>query len=211
MSLTKKQKFIFYHLTRNSIYNQKPIGSKFLAKKLKKFSPSTLRFYFQRLVEKGYLENNLSGREPTEKGWHYYLQAYKLNPEIDVSFLVGEQEIDEMISKLAELTKNVGFYRRAYESKYFLKGLKNLLVYFTNKEIVEDLLKIIEKIETCIDNVEDGVHFLIGNELKESETKKISLIIFKTKDVEFGFLGPRINYYHTFSKISEIFSNGKRK
>ena len=206
MPLTELQKFIFYNFVRNHIQERKPLGSKLLAKKLKKLSPPTLRFHFQKLVKKGYLRNaeDFSGREPTEKGWHYYLEAYNLQPELKVSF---KNSFEEILENVAFLTGNIVFYRQIGSSKFVFKGFKKALGFFYDKNVLFDVGEIIENLEKIVEKFESDV-VLIGKEIKESKTGCLSLIIKKTKNFEICFLGHKINFYHTLLSIFEN-TNGR--
>lgn len=205
MSLNKIERFIFYNFVRNHIRQKKPIGSKFLAKKIKNFSAPTLRFYFQRLVKEGYLQNakDFLGREPTEKGWRYYFENYKLTPEIKINF---KNSLEEFLGQTAFVTENICFFRAKNSSKFIFKGLKKVLISFDDKKFLYDIGVIIENLEKIINKFDDTI--LIGKEIKESTSGCISLFIKKTKDFEIGFLGHKINFYHTICFILQQL-NGK--
>jgi len=194
MSLTKTESFLLYNLIRTCIDRKKPVGSKLLAKKIKnRLSPPSLRIHLRKLVKNGYIENiALTGRLPTDKGWYYYLKNYYLNPEIKIpdNFNIGTLELLELIS---ELTKNVVFF---FENKFIIKGLKNALLA-QERELAEDWLNLSESLEKLIINLDKEINVLIGAKIKESKTKKLSLIAYRDQKRIFGFLGPKINYYHT--------------
>ncbi len=207
MSLNRNQKYIFYKFVRSHIAQKRPIGSKFLAKKIKKFSPSTLRFYFRKLVDDGYLKNtdNFVGREPTEKGWHYYLDNYHLVPEIKIDF---KDSVEEFLEKVSLMTKNVVFFKDKNSSKFVLKGLKTILIQFNkNAGPLDDLGNIIENLEKIVNKIDKDYEVLIGREIKESQTGNLSLFIKRTKNFEIGFLGHKINFYHTLCLICKNFKN----
>jgi transcriptional regulator of heat shock response len=198
MLLTQKQRFLFYKLIRSCIEKRGPIGSKFLAKKIKnKLSPPSLRIYLRRISEGGYLENvGDFGRLPTDKGWYYYLENYDLKPEIEVSNIFD-------LDLISELTKNIVFL---FDDELKVRGLKNILEIH-EKDIIEDMLCLVEKLEKIIENLDDDVNILIGKKIKESKTKKLSLLAYKNKSKIIGFLGPKINYYHTNFSLLEKFKN----
>ncbi len=195
MSLNETQRHVFYNLVRDHIRTKKPIGSKILAKKLKIFSPPTLRFHFRKLVKKGYLRNskNFTGREPTEKGWHYYLESYELKPEIKITF---KNSLEEFLENVAWLTENIVFFRKRDSDQFIFKGLKKVLSSFNDKDFLFDIGELIENLEKIVATIEND-KILIGREIKESKSGSLSLIIKKTKDFEIGFLGHKINFYHT--------------
>jgi len=198
MSLTIKQKFLFYNLIRSCIEKRGPVGSKFLAKKIKnKLSPSSLRIYLRKIAESRYLENvGDFGRLPTDKGWYYYLENYDLKPEVKVPNILD-------LDLIAELTKNIIFI---FNNGLSIRGLKNVLE-IQEREITEDILCLVEDLEEIIKNLEDNVNIFIGENLKESKTKKLSLLAYKNKNKIIGFLGPKINYYHTNLVLLKKFKN----
>jgi transcriptional regulator of heat shock response len=189
MSLNQKQRFLFYKLIRSCIEKRGPVGSKLLAKKIKnKLSPPSLRIYLRKIAESGYLENvGDLGRLPTDKGWYYYLENYDLKPEIKVK--VPDVFDLDLIS---ELTKNIVFL---FDDELKVRGLKNVLA-IQEKEIIEDMLGLVENLEKIIENLKNDINILIGEKIKESKTKKLSLLAYKNKNKIIGFLGPKINYYH---------------
>jgi transcriptional regulator of heat shock response len=188
MSLNQKQKFLFYKLIRSCIEKGGPVGSKLLAKKIKnKLSPPSLRIYLRKIAENGYLENVSDfGRLPTDKGWYYYLENYDLKPEIKVPNVFD-------LDLISDLTKNIVFL---FDDELKVRGLKNVLA-IQEKEIVEDMLGLVENLEKIIENLKNDINILIGEKIKESKTKKLSLLAYKNKNKIIGFLGPKINYYHT--------------
>jgi transcriptional regulator of heat shock response len=189
MSLNQKQRFLFYKLIRSCIEKRGPVGSKLLAKKIKnKLSPPSLRIYLRKIAENGYLENvgGNFGRLPTDKGWYYYLENYDLRPEIKVPDVFD-------LDLISELTKNIVFL---FDGELRIRGLKNILS-IQEKEIIEDMLGLVENLEKIIENLENDINILIGEKIEESKTKKLSLLAYKNKNKVIGFLGPKINYYHT--------------
>ena len=198
MSLDQKQKFLFYKLIRSCIEKRGPVGSKLLAKKIKnKLSPPSLRIYLRKIAESGYLENvGDFGRLPTDKGWYYYLENYDLKPEIKVPDVFD-------LDLISELTKNIVFL---FDDGLRIRGLKNILE-IQEKEIIEDMLCLVENLGKIIENLKNDINILIGEKIKESKTKKLSLLAYKNKNKIIGFLGPKINYYHTHLSLLKKFKN----
>jgi transcriptional regulator of heat shock response len=198
MSLNQKQRFLFYKLIRSCIEKRGPVGSKLLAKKIKnKLSPPSLRIYLRKIAENGYLENvGDFGRLPTDKGWYYYLENYDLKPEINVPDIFD-------LNLISELTKNIVFL---FDDELMIRGLKNVLE-IQEKEIVEDMLSLVENLEKIIENLENGINILIGEKIKESKTKKLSFLAYKSESKIIGFLGPKINYYHTHLSLLKKLKN----
>jgi transcriptional regulator of heat shock response len=198
MPLNQKQRFLFYKLIRSCIEKRGPVGSKLLAKKIKnKLSPPSLRIYLRKIAENGYLENvGDLGRLPTDKGWYYYLENYDLKPEIKVPDVFD-------LDLISELTKNIVFI---FDNELRFIGLKNILE-IQEKEIIEDILCLVENLEKIIENLKSDINILIGEKIKESKTKKLSLLAYKDKNKIIGFLGPKINYYHTHLYLLEKLKN----
>jgi transcriptional regulator of heat shock response len=198
MSLDQRQRFLLYKLIRSCIEKKGPVGSKLLAKKIKnKLSPSSLRIYLRKIAESGYLENvGDFGRLPTDKGWYYYLENYDLKPEIQVTDVFD-------LDLISELTKNIVFL---FDNELKVRGLKNILA-IQEKTIIEDMLGLVENLEKIIENLEYDINILIGEKIKESKTKNLSLLAYKNKNKIIGFLGPKINYYHTQLSLLKKFKN----
>jgi transcriptional regulator of heat shock response len=183
-------------LIRRILEKQRPIGSKVLAKIIKnKFAAPTLRIYLRKIARAGYLEKKTSflGRIPTEKGLYYYLKNYKLRPELNFPDLEN-LSLENCLNYVTNFTKNIVFYK---EKKLLIKGLKNV-VDFKDKELIKELLTLSEKIEKIIEYIsEEKINVLIGSKLEKFGGKNSSLIAYKSKNFSIGFLGPKINCYHT--------------
>ncbi len=196
MTLTKKERLIFYYLTRGILKKRRPLGSKSLAKIIKnKIPPSTLRIYLRRIAKAGYLkpEKCFSGRIPTEKGWYYYLKNYQLKPEITFPDL-NNLSIEEFLTQISNFTHNIVFYK---EKELLVKGLANIVNFWGDKELIKELLILSENIEKIVDKLDKRINILIGSKLKNFGGYYSSLITYKSENKFFGFLGPQINYYHT--------------
>jgi transcriptional regulator of heat shock response len=210
MPLTAIEKILFYNVSRSCIIKKKPIGSKLLAKKINnQLSAPSVRIYLRKMVRNGYLENEASrGRLPTDKGWYYYLRNYHLEPEIKIPDIQDDDNLENLLDLIAQLTKNIVFF---CENELIIKGLKNALMV-EEKELAEDWLDISENLEKIINNFQKEISILIGSKIQESKTKKLSLIACRKDKKIFGFLGPKINYYHTnLIIIKKILKNERRE
>lgn len=192
------KKFIFYNLARSCIEERKPIGSKFLAKKIKnKLAHSTLRLYLRQMVNAGYLENApyFSGRVPTPKGWHFYIRKFKLKPERKIPEKFSKENLFEEISSL---TRNVVFVKDIFSSRFMVKGLEYIVDDIRDPQIIKDILITVENLESLINQLKsEKVIVRIGDQLSFSQSKKISLIAYRCENLIVGFLGQQINCYHT--------------
>lgn len=193
-----KKRFIFYNLARSCIEARKPIGSKFLAKRINnKLAHSTLRLYLRQMVNDGYLENAscFSGRLPTPKGWHFYIKKFKLKPERKIPERFDRENFLEGISSL---TRNVVFTRDMFSSRFIIKGLKYVVDDIQDRQVTKDILNIVENLEPLINQLDsEKIVIRIGHQISFSQSKKISLIAYRCPDSIIGFLGQQINYYHT--------------
>ncbi|MCS7201080.1 MAG: hypothetical protein NZ822_02960 [Patescibacteria group bacterium] len=199
MILHDKQGFVFYNLARGCIEKGEPIGSKLLAKRIRnRLSAPMLRVYLRRLVSAGYLENtsHFSGRSPTSRGWYVYVRKFKLRPEKKIPDQINP---NNLIDELAQITKNVVFsIDLSYGFKIYFKGLKNIIEVVSKQEIAKDILSMTELVEEMLSDLDDGkIRLLIGERLKFSQTKKVSLIAYRKNYLIIGFLGQQINCYHT--------------
>lgn len=192
------KKFIFYNLARSCIEKRKPVGSKFLAKKINnKLAHSTLRLYLRQMVNAGYLENApyFSGRLPTSKGWYFYIKNFKLRPEKKIPEKFNQENVFE---EIAFLTRNVIFGRDKSSSQFVIKGLEYLVDDIRDSHIIKDILIIVENLELLINQLESNKIIIhIGEQFSFSQSKKISLIAYRCVDLIVGFLGQQINCYHT--------------
>jgi transcriptional regulator of heat shock response len=213
MTLTAKERKIFYHLVRCILKEKRPVGSKALAKVIKnKFSPPTLRIYLRKIAKAGYLEPEycFSGRLPTEKGWHYYIFNYKLKPELKFKPEIKNQDIENFLEEISSLTNNIVFYN---EKNFIIKGFKNIIKFSNNKILIEEILGLAEKIQDIVDSLDEKLNIFIGSRLSQFGGNQSSLIVYKSKEKTIGFLGPKINYYHTnlflLKKLIDFKSNQK--
>ena len=74
--LTDRQKRVLKLIVETFVKTAEPVGSRSLSKLLA-YSPATIRNEMADLEEEGYLEktHSSSGRVPSEKGYHYYVET----------------------------------------------------------------------------------------------------------------------------------------
>jgi transcriptional regulator of heat shock response len=212
MFLGEKQKFVFYNLARSCIDKREPIGSKLLAKKIKnKLSPPMLRIYLRRLVSAGYVENapRFLGRLPTSKGWYVYIKKFKLKPEKKIP---SKFNPDCLLDELASFTRNVVFSNDSVVSRFVVKGLKYIIEDIRENEVAEDILNIVEKLDSLFEEFNDEkIKIFIGDRFYLSQSKKVSLIGYRRGDFIVGFLGHQINCYHTnVTLLKKILATNER-
>jgi len=202
--LRPKERFVFYHFIRYYLKENRPIGSKYLAKKLNfKFSPPLLRLYFRKLTKKGLLINSydFKGRLPSDRGWKYYLFGFNLNPEIKLNY----ENLEESIKKYLYFSRSALIVIEDNE-KSFLKGLNYLAEGLANrKESLVDALDLIENLLTSFSLIPEEIGVKIGKEIKFSKSGELVLGFVNRPQKRYLFLGPKKNYYHTlWSLLNEI-------
>ena len=195
-----KEKEIFFWFVREYIFRKKPIGSKYLAKKIKnKLSAPSIRIYFRCLAEKGFLENltNLKGRVPTDKGWYYYLENYPLSPEIHLNI----KNLENIFEEITKITENIVIYQK--ENKEKIYGLKYMWRFFDyeDKNFLKDLFEFVEKFNYYKRFLEENKKILIGEKLFFSKSKNLSLCYLQKRNEIISIIGPKRNYYHTLKSL----------
>lgn len=114
--LSTRQKEVLKMIVEEFVKTAEPVGSRTLSKKLN-FSSATLRNDMADLEEEGYLEktHSSSGRVPSEKGYHYYVETLmgESDDPIDLKVIDDlfdnlpsdkESVIAEAMKRLSELT-----------------------------------------------------------------------------------------------------------
>lgn len=114
--LSDRQKAVLKLIVEEFVRTAEPVGSRALSKLLE-FSPATIRNEMADLEEDGFLEktHSSSGRVPSEKGYHYYVETLMKEDEttIDLSIIDDlfqgvpksrETMIEESMRLLSELT-----------------------------------------------------------------------------------------------------------
>jgi heat-inducible transcriptional repressor len=96
--LTERQELVLKLIVEEYIKTAEPIGSRTLSKMLD-YSPATIRNEMADLEELGFIEktHTSSGRIPSDKGYHYYIDKILENGEMyDESFNIIDQMFDNM-------------------------------------------------------------------------------------------------------------------
>lgn len=103
----QREKAVLLSLVDLYLETGKPIGSNTLKEKgFEGLSSATIRNYFAKLEEEGYLKQQHSsgGRIPTHLAYQFYAQTYLNSPQI------GDKEKKELRSALIKETREVGAY-----------------------------------------------------------------------------------------------------
>ncbi len=114
--LTNRQKSVLKLIVEEFVRTAEPVGSRSLSKALG-FSPATIRNDMADLEEAGYLEktHSSSGRVPSEKGYHYYVDTLMkegFDTDVDLTLIDDlferkmshEETIERAIELLSQLT-----------------------------------------------------------------------------------------------------------
>lgn len=110
LSKTEREDAILIALVELFIKTNKPVGSSSLQEKLHSLSPATIRNYFVKLEEKGFLKQQHSsgGRIPTYLAYKEYASIYENNLEKEEKFLSEKlkketKEVTSFLHMAAEL------------------------------------------------------------------------------------------------------------
>ena len=114
--LSNRQKQVLKLIVEEFVKTAEPVGSRTLSKRLD-FSSATLRNDMADLEEEGYLEktHSSSGRVPSEKGYHYYVEELMSDSDDSIDLKVIDDlfdnlpsdkdlVIEEAMKRLSELT-----------------------------------------------------------------------------------------------------------
>lgn len=116
--LTTRQNIVLKLIVSEFVKTAEPVGSRTLSKMLE-FSPATIRNEMADLEELGYLEktHSSSGRVPSEKGYHYYVEHLIQDKDIDLDLtliddLFNNQDLarDEAIKQATNLLSQLTNY-----------------------------------------------------------------------------------------------------
>ncbi len=179
--LSKRQKLILKAIVEEYVKTNEPVGSKTISTWDEfNFSPATLRNDMAELEEQGYLEktHTSSGRIPSVKGYHFYVEEIMKEKNQDYSFpmvdeifrrndLSREQAIRESMNLVSQLTNyaslvlgNASLSERIKKIQFIgLQGHYALIILITDSGHVESK-KIIVPDELSIHEVEKVVNVL---------------------------------------------------
>lgn len=219
------QEKIFDKCVKVYLVYGKPVGSKLLRKKcFKNLGESTVRWYLNKLVRDGYLENisDFSGRVPTDFGWRQFyinnLRKIKIDGDDYLNF--EKKDLSEKINLI--LQKNKVYYLLKEKDGHLEEGgldfileniefeHKTMIYYFAN------FLKILKRnIRNFIKNVNEDLALYIGKEipLKSKESSYFSIILKKIDNQALCFISlKRQNYPYFVQLIDKLFNErGTRK
>ena len=168
-----RKKTLLKEIVENYVKTVKPVGSNSLCKKLK-CSSATIRNEMAILESLGYIEQNhiSSGRIPSEKGYHYYVENL-MEPKdltgedmlkLQTIFSNNELQVSDAVTKCLEIISDLTNYTSVVLGKSSYDNLlkqiniialdnhKIIAVVCTNKGIVENK-QFVVPIDTDIDEI----------------------------------------------------------
>ena len=203
-----------------------PVGSGVLVEKYElDVSPATVRNDMMALEEEGYIiqPHTSAGRVPTEKAYHLFLESLgnkkiNKNDESDLRVVLDtkdEANFRETAKKLVELTGTAVFWAFHRHNVYYT-GISNHFQQpeFAEINVIYDISGVIDRIDEIVDSMFDqidgGVHTLIGQENPFGHM--FGTIIAKYQHKEgtgmFGIVGPmRMDYARNLALVEYINNN----
>jgi heat-inducible transcriptional repressor len=230
--LSSRQELILSTIIKEHIKTGTPVGSSILVEKYKlNISPATVRNEMAELEKGGMIiqPHTSAGRVPTEKAYRYYLQnidrgdmakpAKKISEntvkEVEVILTAnGEDNFREMAKYMSQATGNAIFWAFHRHNVYYT-GLSQLFQQpeFEQMDLIYDISEVIDRIDEIVnkifDDIDPGVHALIGRENPFGNFCSTVMAKYKTGDQPglFGILGPmRMNYEKNLSLANLILS-----
>jgi heat-inducible transcriptional repressor len=140
--LNEREREILKSIIKFYIADGKPIGSRFISKKLRSdLSPATIRNIMGDLEEAGYLTqpHTSAGRVPTDKGYRFYvdhlLESNRLN-KCDQEFIESnifkvnshDSVVEQISHTISQATNNIGFVISPALDQNQLKHIEFILV-----------------------------------------------------------------------------------
>jgi len=198
-------------------------------------SPATVRNEMAALEEEGYIAqpHTSAGRVPTEKAYKLYV-ANCLEPDSrkarrpsksDKSSLdealgkMDEPDLKETAKLLSHLSGNTVFWGFHRHNLYYT-GISRLFAQpeFSRMKLVYDISAVIDRIDEIVDdvfeNLDRGVHILIGSENPFGNFCSTIIGKYKRarKDGLFGLLAPiRMDYSRNLALIEHIYDRMENK
>lgn len=226
--MNQRKKELLTYIIEEYINKVCPVGSKFLAEKIKlKLSPATIRNEMVELEKEGYIFQpyTSAGRAPTEKGYQFYLENYldeftlesrdkkalddiiKDNQKFKKDSKIFIKEIAKQIAEHANETVVIGFSR----DEFYYTGLSNIFAKpeFNQQEKVVCLSGIIDHLDKTMEDIYNKIkqtQVFIGkdNPFGADCSLVITNLDSLSKEI-FGILGPvRMNYKKNINYINYL-------
>ena len=219
--LSQRQEKILELIVREYVEKPKPIGSEFLAQKLR-LSSATIRNEMKKMEKIGYLikPHISAGRIPSDKAYRFFIQSAK-QKEVNLPIKITKKPIEDfsrdIAQILAEMSGSLAFSAIKELKSFYQAGLSNLLRFpeIKDRDYFSEMAEIVEKFEKNFDELfekikEDETRVFIGSENPLGRTRRLSIIIskcktFNNKHAVIGLLGPtRMRYDYNLSLINKL-------
>ncbi|RLC39199.1 hypothetical protein DRH27_00240 [Candidatus Falkowbacteria bacterium] len=211
--MDKRKEVILNTIIKEHIKTGAPVGSSVLVEKYKlNISSATVRNEMASLEDEEYIiqPHTSAGRIPTEKAYNFYLNSIKgkLPGKIEISEIEkclansGESGFKETAKLLSRITGNAVFWA-FHRHNLFYTGISNLFQQpeFSELEVIYDISAIIDRIDEIInsifEDVNEGVHTMVGSENPFGDFCGTVIVKYKFENKVglFGMLGPiRMDY-----------------
>lgn len=232
----EREDLILELIIKSYISESKPISSQYLCQKYDlKFSPATVRNAMVALEKKGYIVHlhTSSGRVPTKEGYKYYVyhlkqeeiisdHALKVDlleralPKVDEFVNYAMDTLSEMTGYTSILAFSPLSAQSLHEDQFLCRGTRFIL----NQPEFEDLkrlkklfyaleVKIHTLQELMLENIDQAIKIMVGDELGLDEVDDCSLIVSGSQDQALPFalavIGPiRMDYIRAASNLYMI-------
>lgn len=217
--MKERRQLILNTIIQEHIQSAAPVGSSILVEKYKlDISPATVRNEMAELEEEGYIAqpHTSAGRVPTEKAYRLYVDNFRNSTDRKTRRLgkseaqtlkdalaeMGEADLKEAARLLSHISGNTVFWGFHRHNLYYT-GISKLFAQpeFSRMQLVYDISTVIDSIDEIVDdvfeNLDRGVHILIGSENPFGNFCSTIVGKYKQgrKDGLFGLLGPmRMDY-----------------
>ncbi len=200
---------IFDTAVRVHLETAKPVGSKLLARShLRRYAPSTIRFYLSALVADDLLEDihGTLGRVPTDAGWRRFFETNQVvaaRPR-RVSSVAG------FIRTMAQQLRSVFIVHDG--RRQFIEGLPETLAQpeFGARETIHEFINLIEEAINDVDRMnhvlrKEAILTFIGEENPLTNSDQFSLMACRQGDRTVLVLGPkRMDYPYTYQVMERL-------
>lgn len=233
MQLSERKKMILNAIVSEYIDTAEPVSSVTIVKKYNAgCSSATVRNEMADLEEMGYLDkpHTSAGRMPSGKGYRFYVDSlfpYKTAENTGLSlrrdFLSQLSETDDVIEKASDFISHFTNYTviamDSFEDasrRVYTGGVVNIFNHpeYKNIDKARRLISFIDSRDSIYkvlsEQMEDGLHILIGDENTYDSLKDCSMVISHYRDPSgrrggLGIIGPtRMQYARVVASLATV-------
>jgi heat-inducible transcriptional repressor len=220
-----RQELILKSIIEEYIRTAEPVGSKFLAVKLRLgVSPATIRNDMMALEEAGYIRSphTSAGRIPTEKGYEYYLRHFveserERTEEERLRTAVEEADTEEAALKtlaktLVDLSGETAIVAFDPRRSYYT-GVSNLFQKpdFQDLAVVQSLSTLIDRFDEVMAQIFEAIsrepQVMIGHENPFGRDIAAIMVKYRLPNARIGLIGligpMRMNYGKNLGLLEE--------